>query len=509
MATNSSSCQEATLTLPDNDLGDRLGIEIVGGNMYFAAFDKKTSKSILLLNEHDQIATPTTVAFVDDKVLVGEPASRQLDTNAENTFRHLDQLLGQPLDDSDIQAYAKNEKHVVVQQNNRCLLRIPNRNKYMSPEDLIALMLVEVTHVAATKYDHTFQSASWALSYEDLCFERIVRAYAEAATLAGFKDVRFYPQAAGLVNHSLYNGPCYLQPIPGPLGFIVVEAIHSRCQISVVVVDGGVTKLQDPKCPTSNRSHIARSSNLDTMLRCLESCNGFQVAGVLVTTSHSCDASRQSVIVERLRNTLQQRSRQPEVHGIECPGAACRGIVYGSSQDNTEQVIVGRPFYLINMALTPSTAPPTKVVQLFGPRDELPCHKALTLIRSEVVQGGLLLRFFARARTFSSGNYPLIEVAIEFPEDYSTNTISMEASMTSSHALWFYVRVDGDHTLASIHYNVDGIVTIDSDHLVVVDRHARDRWLPRDAIPETRLSIAAGKDGAEPCQAANKRPRYD
>ncbi|ERF75094.1 hypothetical protein EPUS_04876 [Endocarpon pusillum Z07020] len=172
MATNSSSYQEAALTLPDIELDDRLGIEIDGGNIYLAAFDKRTSKSILLLNEHDQIATPTTVAFVDDEILVGESASRQLDTNAENTFRHLDQLLGQLFASGVIQAYVKNEKHVVVQQNNRCLLRIPNRNKCMSPEDLIALMLAKVTHVAATKYNHTFQSASWALRISDSCSVR-------------------------------------------------------------------------------------------------------------------------------------------------------------------------------------------------------------------------------------------------------------------------------------------------------------------------------------------------
>ncbi|ERF75095.1 hypothetical protein EPUS_04877 [Endocarpon pusillum Z07020] len=126
------------------------------------------------------------------------------------------------------------------------------------------------------------------------------------------------------------------------------------------------------------------------------------------------------------------------------------------------------------MALTPSTMRPKRVVELFGPGDELPCHKAMTLIRSEVGQGGLLLRFVVvGAGSFPRGNYPLIKVAIEIPEEYSTNTIIMEASMTSSHALWFYVRVDGDHNLASIHRTVDGIVTIDSDHLVVVNPYIR------------------------------------
>ncbi|KAF7513715.1 hypothetical protein GJ744_007766 [Endocarpon pusillum] len=146
------------------------------------------------------------------------------------------------------------------------------------------------------------------------------------------------------------------------------------------------------------------------------------------------------------------------------------------------------------MALAPSTTPPKKVVELFGPGDELPCHKAMTLTRSEVAQDDLSLPFVAEVGRFPRRNYPLVEVAIEFPENYSTNTISMEASMTSSHALWLYVHVDGDYTPASIHYTVDGIATIDSDHLFTVDQNTGNEGLPRHAIPGSLLSIAAGKD---------------
>ncbi len=148
MATNSNSCPDATVNLPASHLDDRLGIEIEGENIYFAAFDKKMSKSVLLLNEHEQIATPTTVAFVNDEVLVGESACRQLDTNAENTFRHLGQLLGALVEEKVVQSYAKSEKHVVVQQNERCLLRIPSRNKYVSAEELIAIILATMAQFA-------------------------------------------------------------------------------------------------------------------------------------------------------------------------------------------------------------------------------------------------------------------------------------------------------------------------------------------------------------------------
>ncbi len=382
MATNSTSRQDAGVTLPDSNLGDCLVIEIECGNIYLAAFDKKASKSILLLNKHDQIATPTTVAFVDDEVLVGESAARRIVTNAENTFRHLDQLLGEPFEDEVIQSYAKGEKHVVVQQNHRCLLRIPSRNKYMSAEKLIALIIAQTARFAATKYNHTFQSISWAFSFMDSSSERMIRARAEAARLAGFEDVRFHPRAAGLVNHTLYDCPCYLQPKPGPLRFIVVEASDSCYRVNVVVVDAGITSLE--KCPI----HKSRSTScfyfLDKTLRCLDACNGFQVVAVLVTVPSSYNASHRSTTVSGLRDFLQQRSRQLEVQDIESPGAACRGIVYGSNQGSTRHAIVGRPFYSVLMAVTESTTHPDNIVQLFGPHDDLPCQKDMTLIQSHL-----------------------------------------------------------------------------------------------------------------------------
>ncbi len=84
----------------------------------------------------------------------------------------------------------------------------------------------------------------------------------------------------------------------------------------------------------------------------------------------------------------------------------------------------------------------------------------------------------------------------------------MDASMTSSHRLSFCVRADGGHTLASIQHSADGIVSIDSDYIVIVDQEIRDEWLPRDAIQKCCVSVAVGGNEAKLSQAANKRPRH-
>jgi molecular chaperone DnaK (HSP70) len=113
----------------NNDFDDRLGIAIGSGCIYVVAFDKKRCKPILLSNKDGRTKTPLTIAFVGDEHMIGEAAQAQHHPNAANTFRDLDKLLGKNVQSKVVKNYTKNEKHVIVQQNSRCLLHIPSCNK--------------------------------------------------------------------------------------------------------------------------------------------------------------------------------------------------------------------------------------------------------------------------------------------------------------------------------------------------------------------------------------------
>ncbi len=331
------------------------------------------------------------------------------------------------------------------------------------------------------------------MSFRDSNNESSVRAFAEAARLAGFEDVSFLPKATGVVHHILYDLPCYLQPKPGPLRFIVVEASGSAYRTGVVAVNGRITSLEVWECSRRNFTSPSCFNSLRRTLQCLDSCKRCQVVGILVTVPSSYDASRRSVMISGVLDILQRTFTQLEVQDVNFPGAACRGIVYGSSQGNTEHVIVGRPFYPIAMAVSECYG---NMVQLFGSSDVLPCHKKMTLIRPHPDEHGLVLRFQAGHPGEPSMEWPLIEVAIESLEVYWPHTLSMEAFMTSNHTLWFHVRVDDGQSLASIQYSAAGILSIDSDYMVVIDEYTRKAWLPRDAIQESGTPKAVGEKAA-------------
>jgi Hsp70 protein len=98
MVSNSNLYHDSPQRTPNSDQSNRMmnngldngvGIETKSGYLYLAAVDRNILKSTLLSNEHGQTATPITVAFVDDEVLIGESARTQIYTNSTNTFRAL------------------------------------------------------------------------------------------------------------------------------------------------------------------------------------------------------------------------------------------------------------------------------------------------------------------------------------------------------------------------------------------------------------------------------------
>lgn len=466
------------------DLDDRLGIEFSSGNLYLAAFDKKTSKAILLPDEHGDKATPVAVAFVGDEILIGKAARDQCCDNSENTFMELDTLLGCSFDNARVQIYASRWKHKVVQRNNHRSLYVPSRNKYMSAEELVAQLLVKSASIAAASSNHTFRFATFALSSDDLSRQRRVQGHAETARIAGFEDVQFLPRAAGLVNDLFNDHAWYLQPKSEPLPFIVFEAAVFYLQISLVLVDGKLTTVVGTwEDLLYKRAACRFNTAVEAMLQHIDSCGDGRAVGLLISDVEP-PMIRES-IAEPIRNALQKQSSQLEVRNIEQPRTACRGIVYGGSDHRRRQVIVAKTSYSIELAVVPGNASSADSIRLLSPDAGLPCTTSnfLTLASSE--QKGIMLCFSVFDNLVNHAHpYLLTEVALYVPASRTKEIFVMKASITSGHGMQFALLADDIQSLVSINYSNDGLVSVELEsRIVAITLAICKKWLPKVVCP--------------------------
>jgi hypothetical protein len=144
----------------------------------------------------------------------------------------------------------------------------------MSTEELIALVVSRCARLAATKHDHNFRSAAIAFNLGDLFSAMKVRAYSEAAGLAGFDDVLILPRPAGHVNNTVRDCAWYLQQKPETLRLIFFDTTLSHYQISLVVVTGRSTGVQawarwEADVPEPEYDRV-----FEVLLRCFECCAG-------------------------------------------------------------------------------------------------------------------------------------------------------------------------------------------------------------------------------------------
>jgi hypothetical protein len=105
-------------------------------------------------------------------------------------------------------------------------------------------VLRKVVNFAASKYKSTFRSASFALKYDSLRSERIVRAHAEITRLAGLRDTLILPGAVGIVNNIIHDSTCCLIPNYEDLWFFVVDRFGQDYLLILLIVSKNVTRLR-------------------------------------------------------------------------------------------------------------------------------------------------------------------------------------------------------------------------------------------------------------------------
>lgn len=440
-------------------------------------------------------ASPTTRSLLET-----QPSTRQRPIR-KNTFQDFTLLLGEAAESSVCQGYAKYRSHALFKRDNRCLLLIPSRNQYVRPEELLGLLLERLVDFAATKYKQRFSTLTMALGSHALQSERKVRAYAEAATLAGLKDIRFIPRAAGQANEVVRSCAWCHQPNSGPSPLIVIDRSLLADEISLVVVNDKVTSVE---ASTSTNATVPTAVTWKWLMHQLQHYEDCRHIGLIVNGFSSSNASSRSQIVSSLRDTLAARSTKLHIKDVEDRGAACQGIVYDSKKYDLANLVRGKTGYSVEMAVAPRCTGCKDSIPLFDADESLPCHKSQSLTLSPDKQAGLLLCLFTRDDTASINL--LTETAFEFPNEHLRSTCTINVTMLSNHGMHFIVRAaDGRSKLASIHYSADGLVNVQSAYLVPITSQIRREWLPKCNEPLfTESLLDAGDEVVIPPRKKDK-----
>jgi len=119
-------------------MGKIIGIDLGTTNSCVAVMEGDKPK--VIENAEGDRTTPSVVAFVNDEVLVGQPAKRQSVTNPENTLYAIKRLIGRTFDEDVVQKDIKLVPYKIVKADNGDAW-VEANGKKMSPPEVSARIL--------------------------------------------------------------------------------------------------------------------------------------------------------------------------------------------------------------------------------------------------------------------------------------------------------------------------------------------------------------------------------
>mmetsp|Transcript_16777 Transcript_16777/g.59522 ORF Transcript_16777/g.59522 Transcript_16777/m.59522 type:complete len:663 (-) Transcript_16777:78-2066(-) len=151
-------------TKPEPPIGEQpiIGIDLGTTFSCVAVFDKASGEVKVLANSEGKRTTPSFVGFTDSGRLVGEPAKRQMTSNPAGTVFDVKRVLGRTFDDPVVQDESKRLSYGIVNGGrNRTLVEVSWRGekKRLAPEELSAMVLVEMRDIAALHLGYTPRKA--------------------------------------------------------------------------------------------------------------------------------------------------------------------------------------------------------------------------------------------------------------------------------------------------------------------------------------------------------------
>lgn len=126
-------------------MGKVIGIDLGTTNSCVAVMDGKEPK--VISNAEGARVTPSMVAFVNDEILVGDPAKRQAVTNPENTLFAIKRLIGRPFSDPTVKKDQDLVPYKIVKADNNDAWVDIKGTKY-SPSQISAHILRKMKEAA-------------------------------------------------------------------------------------------------------------------------------------------------------------------------------------------------------------------------------------------------------------------------------------------------------------------------------------------------------------------------
>lgn len=176
-------------------MGKVIGIDLGTTNSCVAVMDGKDPK--VLSNTEGARVTPSMVAFVDDEILIGDPAKRQAVTNPENTLFAIKRLIGRPFNDPTVKKDQDLVPYKIVKADNNDAW-VDIKGKKHSPSQISAHILRKMKEAAENFLGETVSQA--VITVPAYFNDAQRQATKDAGKIAGLEVLRIInePTAAAL-----------------------------------------------------------------------------------------------------------------------------------------------------------------------------------------------------------------------------------------------------------------------------------------------------------------------
>jgi len=212
-----------------------LGIDLGTTFSCVSTYEFKTGNVTVYTDEHNKRIIPSVVAILDNRVLVGYDAVKQMEINSKNTIFDAKRFIGKKFSEGEIAAKTKNYAFQVkldAEENPFFSVKLQNGTKTFSPEDIGSFILRKLKKMAEIKIQRDLGLAVISVPADFSQKQR--NATVEAGRRAGLKVLRVInePTAAALA----YG----LHKKAGTNIVIVIDFGGGTLDVSLLYVQGGM-----------------------------------------------------------------------------------------------------------------------------------------------------------------------------------------------------------------------------------------------------------------------------
>lgn len=193
----------------------------------------------MILNEHNNSATPAVVAFTPSGRLFGEDAVKQMETNPKNTIYGIKKLIGRKFNHQDIQNFENQFPFKIIIENNYPLIEVDfkNETKRFRVEQIVAMLLSKMKQLAEQYLGHPVTSTvlSCPSSFNDLQRKLLV----DSGKIAGLNVLRVIDETTAA---SIAYG--FEKKFNEATNILVYNLGANYCDVSLVECDEGISEVK-------------------------------------------------------------------------------------------------------------------------------------------------------------------------------------------------------------------------------------------------------------------------